>query len=686
MKQYVYLICILFILPLSGLFGQGLPSIGVGGGLQLPAKKESLSTAYGTQIHFYYPFYKKGNFSLGPAIGGDYAFAHDGSTSSIAKTGFAVHPEFSSTLFERSNGSSGQKNYGWRVGPQVDILAGRFLFSGILQAGQSYWSQADYSLEQEIARGAGEPVRKMIYAREEVKSSSWMVSPRLRIAYPLSNRIHLWTEGSLMTSNMQVKEQAINFPDGTVIDGETIGTFIEAKSVEREAKENWNTSAVQLGLSFQLGKANRSKPTKGISPMYTESAKIGDNPLFGKKSLSDKKPDEQRFIKPILPKNNTRFSQEKPAKELRWQLLGSKIPSPKYVVELQRVDAKGRPQQSYHATSETLSIPIEQMTKGTLPDGTYRWQVREVSTGLASTPQFFSVGSCQIQFEIKNDTITCLGYEGENRKYRICFDSEYQSSSGDLTYAQPGSGLNLFDQNYNPLSYTLVAPNTTLQTQVGSTSSSVQYCVEVLVPPSVTGIGVGLQGDDLDPSPILCQPGVAMALDSLPECICKECDELTMDIQNMQITPYNGQGNQFQFAGDLVTSHPLYAVEVQVLSFDYTAQPTPCSPGVSVLEESGMILRPGTTINSSSSLQFMNSTAHPNANGNAAKVVKYQGTGAMTGNIPLNIVVGLPGPLTGFDASCCRLNYEVCFRVVVYYDENSCKSCVFTKCFQFDNQ
>src|SRR5690606_22401445 len=325
-----------------------------------------------------------------------------------------------------------------------------------------------------------------------------------------------------------------------IIDGETIGNFIEGKSIERETKESWNVSTIQLGLNFQLGKSKRQKNVKRKNPLY-EGGTTGNNPLFeGNKLKSDEKPYEKRTLLPTLPKNNARFSQEKPVKELRWQLLGNKIPSPKYIIELQRVDAQGRPAQSYHATSEALSVPIKQMTRGALPDGMYRWQVREASTGLVSGPQFFSVGNCDIQFRIESDTITCLGYEGENRKYRICFNSDYSSTSGDLTYTQPGSGLSLFDQSYNALSYTLVSPNTALQTQLGSIPSTVQYCVEILVPPSVTSIGLGLQGDDLDPSPVLCQPGASIVLDSLPECICKECDELTMDLQNMQITPYNG--------------------------------------------------------------------------------------------------------------------------------------------------
>src|SRR5690606_6460510 len=111
---------------------------------------------------------------------------------------------------------------------------------------------------------------------------------------------------------------------------------------------------------------------KARNPLY-EGRPRGDNPLYERSKLkSDENPDRNRILTAVLPKNNTRFSQEKPVKELRWQLLGDHIPLPKYIVELQRVDAQGRPAQSYHATSENLSVSMEQMAKGALPDGMYR--------------------------------------------------------------------------------------------------------------------------------------------------------------------------------------------------------------------------------------------------------------------------------------------------------------------------
>lgn len=714
MKQYVYsVICSLMLFNLPSLYGQKMPEIALGAGYQLPADKDVNSAAFGGQLHFFYPFLQTKGFSLGPVLGGDYASSKQ--RPQLSNQPFVEGEEFSSVLHADQNSAFKQSNLGWRFGPQANFQVGRWRISGILQGGQTRWKQDGTSLEQEVlhvgATGQSQSiVRKEIFAREAVSSKSWAWTPRLRISYPLSNRLDLWAEGSMSTSKISVQERTLDFPRDMVLSERTIGNFMEAQSVTTERTANWNTSAIQLGLNLQIGKKpsrgdvakvnintsrsnikqaqddKKSKTYSKENPIYQGDNKTTDNPLFSRTLDSDRPQDEKRFLRGVYPANNTRFSTDKNVKELRWTLIGTKIPSPKYIVELVRLDNRHQPTRTYHVTTSALSISTEQLAKAALPEGNYRWKVTETTTGTASDPQFFSVGNCQIDFTIKNDTITCLGYEGENRKYRICFESEYQSTSGDLIYTQPGSGLSVFDQSYNALSYTLVAPNPSLQTQVGSTVSTVQYCIEVTVPPSVTGIGLGLQGDDLDSSPIVCRPGASLALDSLPECICKECDELIVDIEQMQITPYNGQTNQFEFVGNLVASHPLYAVEVQVLSFAYSAQPTPCSSGVSVLEESGMILRPGTTIDGSSSLQFMNSTAHPNANGNTSKAIKYLSNSAMTGNIPLNVVVGLPGPLAGFDPDCCKIDYEVCFRIVVYYDENTCKSCVFTKCFQFDNQ
>ncbi|MFC2128128.1 hypothetical protein ACFLRU_07130, partial [Bacteroidota bacterium] len=334
------------------------------------------------------------------------------------------------------------------------------------------------------------------------------------------------------------------------------------------------------------------------------------------------------------------------------------------------------------------TMNVDKIFKNEPESGTYKWKVTELTTGTTSNYNFFNFTNCDIDFSISNEEIECLGYEGEDRKYKICFDATYVSPSGDLTYVNASSGLSVYDQTYATLSYTMVSPNPTLVTQVGATSSTVSYCFEVTVSNSVTSIGFGLQGDDLDPSPITCQPGISLIIDELPDCICDECEDIELSFDNFTISPNGTSGNQFNFDGDINVNVPIYGIEFQIQEYTYSASPSACSEGVSNLEESGMILMPGTTINGSTSLELSNETISGSAlsNDSATKNIKYSSGSAMSGSIPVNLTIGLPGPISGLDPSCCTLSYTVCIRVKVFYEESNCKSCVFTHCFNFNNQ
>ena len=197
-----------------------------------------------------------------------------------------------------------------------------------------------------------------------------------------------------------------------------------------------------------------------------------------------------------------------------------------------------------------------------------------------------------------------------------------------------------------------------------------------------------MQGDDLDPSPIVCQPGVSANFSELPDCLCDDCDDIDLSFNNFNIKPNGSAGNQFNFNGNLNASVPIYGIEFQIQSYSYTANPGPCTSGVSSVEESGMFLMPGSTINNSTSLQLFNETISGNmsTNNNATKDIKYTSGSALTGAIPVNLTIGLPGPISGLDPSCCIIDYEVCIKVIIFYEDGSCKSCDFTHCFQFNNQ
>lgn len=461
-----------------------------------------------------------------------------------------------------------------------------------------------------------------------------------------------------------------------------------------------------FGLSYSFGKSikkvstnNRSKAGSHTNPYFVSNEMAGEMAIAAPnggnsgsiafKNASRTKNQKQRKIISILPKNNSAFKSVDELKKFTWDVVGTKIPNPQFIVEVTHVSNTQQPLRTFIEKSSSLLLVANRIFKEqNAPDGQYRWKVTELTTGITSEVKFFSFSSCQIDFTLDNETIECLGYEQENRKYKICFDATYASTSGDLTFANPGSGLTVFDQTYTALSYTLVSPNPTLLTQIGVSTTTVSYCFEVTVANSVTQIGFGLQGDDLDPSPILCQPGVSLSFEELPDCICDECETIELSFDNFNIGLNGATGNQFNFNGDINVNVPIYGIEFQIQSYTYAANPTACTEGVANVETSGVFLMPGTTINGSSTLQLANETVSgsPSSNDNATKNIKYISNSPISGAIPVNLNVGLPGPISGLDTSCCVMTYTVCVKVKVFYDESKCKSCVFTHCFTFNNQ
>ena len=454
-----------------------------------------------------------------------------------------------------------------------------------------------------------------------------------------------------------------------------------------------------FGLSYSFGKRpNTSKepPSRGQTNPYFVSNELEGEMVAPKNSgsvvftnASQKAKKQQQKIIGVLPKNNSVFKNASEIKNFTWQVIGAKITNPQFIIEVTKIGSNQQAQRTYIEKTTSTSLGATRIFKeNNLSDGQYRWKVTETTSGNSSDIMFFTFSNCEIDFAISNEEIECLGYEGENRKFKICFDSTYSSTSGDLTFANPGSGLSVFDQSYAALTYTMVSPNPTLLTQIGASSSTVSYCFEVTVSASVTAIGFGLQGDDLDPSPVLCQPGVSANFDELPECICDDCEEMELSFDNFNISLNGASGNQFNFDGDINVNMPIYGIEFQIQSYSYTANPSACTEGVSSVEESGMFLMPGTTINGSTSLQLVNESASgsPSSNDNATKNIKYTSNSALTGAIPVNLTIGLPGPISGLDPSCCEIEYTVCIKVKVFYEESNCKSCVFTHCFTFNNQ
>lgn len=680
MKNLLLILCSLLHL---GLFqtsiAQQRPELYLGAGLLQGPQEAYFVSGKGGSLGAYFPFLTKRKFSLGIDLGGGMFTSKQRTNQSLSPYSFtgisATYAGLDSSM------SSSQRLLRFGAGPRADFRLGdKLQLSAAIEGGIAHIRRDAIAYDQYL-EVAGPPVKKRIYSRDAVDSRSFQLMPRLRVAYPVGHNLKIWAEGSYLLSKYNFNEKHVQTVDGEGNPIREWGQFVEAGYTTNAGRDAWNALGAQVGVALQLGKRKSAAKDSKVKNMDNRTRSV-----FPTQEIPRPEVKEKRSLQPVLPKNNSQFKSSKEVQALNWRLLGPALPAAKYSVELVQLDARNQPRRTYQGQSAKPSIPVQELTRGqALAEGRYRWQVTELGTGMVTQVQFFAIGNCDIQFTIQDENISCLGYVGENRKYKICFNSVYTSASGDLTYTQSGTGLMVYDQANNPLTHALVAPQPTLVTQIGASSSSVQYCFEVEVPPSVTAIGIGLQGDDLDPGPILCQPGVGIVIDSLPECICEDCEDMILTFDPVQISPSQTVAHAFSFQGDIQVNQPIYAVEIQVLSYQYSADPTPCSGGITTLEQAGMLLRNGSTINNSSNLNFYTSAGNPNSNPNASKVVKYMSNTAMTGNIPVNLQVGLPGPAAGFDADCCKMNYEVCFKIVVYYDQGNCKSCVFTKCFQFTN-
>jgi len=559
-------------------------------------------------------------------------------------------------------------------------------------------------------------------------------SAGIKLGYKISNQFGLYFMANYLSTLS--KEISVAQSDIKILDSNRDGVITRDDLIRKDGSaiqqfETILTSKIVkpegtnfgIGLTYSFGKRiikidgtekpsdilRAEKKRRRIATKVDHMVNSG-TVLFTNPSSKENKDKQQRKIVLTTPKNNSHFKSADEIENFDWELIGDRIPDPQYVIEITKIGSNKQPQRTYVGTTTDSKIAAKKVAKfkagkaladtvkrmdnssGTKEeqagDGQYMWKVTETTTGIVSNPSYFTMSNCEIDFTISNDTIECLGYEGENRKFKICFDATYSSSSGDLTFANPGSGLSVYDQTYAALSFNLVSPNPTLVTQIGVTTSTISYCFEVTVGSGVTSIGFGLQGDDLDPSPIECQPGVSQLFDELPDCLCDDCEEIEVSFDDFTISPNGASGNQFNFNGNINVNVPIYGIEFQIQSYSYSAAPSACSEGVSSIEESGMILMPATTINGSTSLQLFNETVSgsPSSNNNATKDIKYTSDSPLTGSIPVNLTIGLPGPLSGLDPSCCIIDYRVCIKVKVFYEESNCKSCVFTHCFEFNNQ
>lgn len=502
----------------------------------------------------------------------------------------------------------------------------------------------------------------------------------LQFSYPVLKKLNLFVKADYFSTfgdgiqvddnyylpfNLETDDNEITIED---VEHFTLPDFLETES--RFIKPQMFN--IGVGLSYTFGGNKRIKrPAKNTSLQQEEKPQQQE--------------EKARKIVLTYPENGSQFKDGKTFKKFKWEVLGKDFDNPNYVIEVKSISKRGK---TYTGDSKETAASVAKVFQDEKLSGQYVWRVIETKTGESSDFKSFTSSDCKFTMTVTNVEIECIGYVGSDRKYKICFDSTYESSVGDLTYNNTGSGLSVYDQSYGTLAYNLVSPNTALLPQIGASTTTVSYCFETLVDSNVTSIGFALQGDDLDPSPVTCQPGISNGVEELPSCICDECDDININFDNFNITSDTQNPSVFTFDGAINVNKPIYGLEFQVLSINYSSSPSACSNGVTSVESSGMFLQAGTSINNSSSIQFINESASqsPNSNNNASKNIKYLSNSALNGAIPVSLNIGLPQPIQGLDTGCCQIDYELCMKVKILYEDGTCKTCTQTKCFNFNNQ
>ena len=563
------------------------------------------------------------------------------------------------------------------LGPNYVFSLGKLNLITSLRAGMMNIDVADFKASYNGSDTATPIEILSTKTNSEAKNSLVYSSFGVKLSYPIIKNFNLFVKGDYFTT----------FGDGIKLDDHFYLPFDMDNNQEISITDVDNFTLID----YEKNESRYIKPQMfniGAGLNYTFGVKTKKPKQIKESSIVNNIEEEEKIqeTKIILtyPENNSQFSEGETFKNFKWKVVGKEFTNPKYIIEVRPLNKR---KGTLIAFSPKENVDFKQVFKDALPEGLYSWRVVEQNSGITSTTRTMAFSNCDVHLELTNVESECLGYEGANRKFKICFDVTYQSSTGDLTFVNPTSGLSVYDQTYNALTYNLVGANTTLQTQINNTTTTVNYCFETIVDNTVTEIGFGLQGDDLDPSPINCVPGASNGVEELPSCLCDECDQINIDFNENSITQTN-DASVYTFDGTLNVNQPIYGIEFQIVSLNYSSSPSACSNGVTSVEESGMFLQAGTTINNSTSIQFNNESASqdPNSNSNASKNIKYSSNGALNGNTPFSLSIGLPQPLQGLNTGCCQIDYEVCIKANVLYEDGTCKTCTITKCFNFNNQ
>jgi hypothetical protein len=211
----------------------------------------------------------------------------------------------------------------------------------------------------------------------------------------------------------------------------------------------------------------------------------------------------------------------------------------------------------------------------------YIWNVEAITRQAGAAPKTigtseatsFAVSNCDVNLSLKLKSVECLKSENGFNIYRICVATTYISPVYQLTYFNMGSGFSAYHPSYTP-TYTVSNVTPALQVQNTGPSTTVNYCVDVSVPVGQNIIKLGLQGDDKDPGPIVCQPGAELDID-LPPCKCNACDSVKIQVVQKDLK-FDASGNIILNTTISASPKPVSSIKAELVYYEYKPESDDC--------------------------------------------------------------------------------------------------------------
>jgi hypothetical protein len=670
--------------------------LSLGGGFNSPnsisKEKAYLDKTMGFGLDFQQTFLRNPGFSIGVNVSGNYFTGSADPFGSALPEPLKIVGQLSSSVASASD----TKNTGYivGVGPQFNFhLSNHFVFSPIFQAGYLGVTQSEFAAVQTTTFDPvfGGIKNLNLLSQTETKTSGLALIPKVRLLYMFNHSFGLWAEANYVFGPT-VKNTLNTFnPEGFA---NATGQYNQQQinngkitTVENESK--YTTLGLNFGLVFGFGSNKQDSETKAVQETKPQLVNnlLASNPTSEPENCNPiiKYPLEGELFNSkakihfdiTLPKN------QKTDNTIRIYKVSDIVYRNQNVIQNNTKQTSANSGQLTKLTEEAIkskavvSKNLKVATNNsaslvldgnTFSDGTYMAFVGNGNCG--SNPVTFSVQSADVN--IQSFAVTCGTTYGSYTYTMVVSNvGSVAFSTSGIMFSSPGGTFSSITTTPTALG-TIVPPGgISTVTFTGSFNYTGSYPSTVIV--MINGNQVG--------NVLLTSSDTEIA--NIEACVCHDCDNSQLTWSGISVTPNALIPGQYLVSGNINITGlaSVYGIEMQIQSYGYSATPPACTLGVSTLEQSGVFIKGGSTINGIP-IVLMNETVSglSSTNNNISKDIKINSTSPLPMSIPIALNLGFPAPITGLNSNCCSITNNVCIKVKVFYDKNSCKSCIYTYC------